>query len=367
MNALRIAKRIIIQLKNDKRTLALLLVAPLVVLTLLSIIFNYSDSNQDIKIGYYNIEKKLVTKIKDDAEVISFDNKKNIDKKLEDKNLAAFIFQKNDNYYIKYNDGNYTNSTQAKGILLGAISEYQLNIIKNVIDDLQETISDIVPNFEKKEQKEIEIVEQYLYLDEDANIFDSINPVLINFFVFFFVYIISGVSLLSEKKSQTLERLLTYPVKRSQIVFGYVLGYGSISIIQTLLIVFYSIKILDIVSVGSISLIVFINVLTALIALSFGILLSSLAKSEFQVIQFVPLLIVPQIFFSNILPVENMSEGLQTFAHFLPLYYSATALQDIMIKGASFNDIYLNIFILIGFIFVLIIATILMLKKYRKI
>ena len=160
---------------------------------------------------------------------------------------------------------------------------------------------------------------------------------------------------------------MTYPIKRSQIVFGYVLGYGSISIIQTLLIVFYSIHILNVISIGSLPLIIFINILTALIALSFGILLSSFAKSEFQVIQFVPILIIPQIYFSYILPSENMSQGLQTFAHFLPLYCSSTALQDVMLTGVGINSIYQNILILIAFMIVLVITTILMLKRYRKI
>lgn len=153
MIALRIAKRIILQLKNDKRTLALVLVAPLLVLTLLSVIFNYSDSNQDIRIGYYNIEKKLVNKINDEAKVISFDSRKNIATKIKDNNLSAFIYEKNDNFYIKYNDINFTNLAKSKSVLFSAINEYQANKIKDTIDDLQSTVSKIIPSFEKKKEK----------------------------------------------------------------------------------------------------------------------------------------------------------------------------------------------------------------------
>lgn len=153
MIALRIAKRIILQLKNDKRTLALVLVAPLLVLTLLSVIFNYSDSNQDIRIGYYNIEKKLVNKINDEAKVISFDSRKNIATKIKDNNLSAFIYEKNDNFYIKYNDINFTNLAKSKSVLFSAINEYQANKIKDTIDDLQSTVLKIIPSFEKKKEK----------------------------------------------------------------------------------------------------------------------------------------------------------------------------------------------------------------------
>lgn len=95
-----------------------------------------------------------------------------------------------------------------------------------------------------------------------------LNPILIGFFVFFFVFLISGIALLRERTTGTLERLVATPIKRSEIVFGYLFGYGIFAVIQTIIVVFYAIKVLDIQLVGSIWNVLLINLLLALVALS---------------------------------------------------------------------------------------------------
>ena len=75
-----------------------------------------------------------------------------------------------------------------------------------------------------------------------------LSPILVGFFVFFFVFLISGIALLRERTTGTLDRLLATPIKRHQIVFGYLIGYGLFAIVQTIIVVFYSVKVLDIVS-----------------------------------------------------------------------------------------------------------------------
>lgn len=137
---------------------------------------------------------------------------------------------------------------------------------------------------------------------------------LVSFFVFFFVFLIAGIALLKERTSGTLERLLATPIKRYEIVAGYVIGYGLFALIQTIIVVLYAVNVLDIVLVGSIWLVLLTNILVALVALSLGTLLSSFATSEFQMVQFIPLVIVPQVFFTGIFPLDGMSDWLQKSA-----------------------------------------------------
>ena len=106
---------------------------------------------------------------------------------------------------------------------------------------------------------------------------------MIGFVVFFFVFLISGMALLKERTSGTLDRLLATPVKRSEIVYGYMISYGLIAILQTAVVVMAAIWLLDIEVVGSLLNVIIVNVVLALVALAFGILLSTLAKSEFHV------------------------------------------------------------------------------------
>lgn len=104
----------------------------------------------------------------------------------------------------------------------------------------------------------------------------------------------------------------------------------------------------------------------ALVALSLGILLSSFASSEFQMMQFIPIIIVPQIFFSGIFSIDAMADWLQVFAYFMPLYYGGDALKGIMYEGLSLSEISNDIYFLLAFAAIFIILNLFALKKYRK-
>lgn len=136
--------------------------------------------------------------------------------------------------------------------------------------------------------------------------------------------------------------------------------------LQTIIIVLYAVSILEIVLIGSVWNVLLINLLLAMVALSLGILLSAFAESEFQMMQFIPIIVVPQIFFSGIIPLEGMADWLQVLAKGMPLFYAADALQDVMYKGLGLADITGDLYVLILFAVVLIILNLFGLKKYRK-
>lgn len=206
----------------------------------------------------------------------------------------------------------------------------------------------------------------YVYGSSETVAFDIFSPILIGFFVFFFVFLIAGIGLLNERTTGTLERLLATPIKRGEIVTGYMIAYGLLAIIQTIIIVVFAVNVLDITIVGSIWHVIIINIVIALVALSLGILLSTFASSEFQMVQFIPLVIVPQVFFSGIFSIEGMAQWLQIFAQFMPLYYAAEALKAVMYEGAAFAQIRPNLYILLAFATVFIVLNMFALKKYRK-
>ena len=105
----------------------------------------------------------------------------------------------------------------------------------------------------------------------------------------------------------------------------------------------------------------------ALVALAFGILLSTLAKSEFQMMQFIPLVIMPQLFFSQgIIPLSSMGEWAPTVGKFLPLTYSGDAISQIILYGHNLGDILSNLGVLMIFLIILTILNIVGLRRYRK-
>lgn len=192
-------------------------------------------------------------------------------------------------------------------------------------------------------------------------------PILMGFFVFFFAFLISGMALLKERTSGTLERLLATPVRRAEIVTGYLISYGLVAVVQTLLIVLFTINVLNVQVAGSIFLVILTTLLLALVALALGIFMSTFAQSEFQMMQFIPLVVVPQIFFSGLIDLHTMADWAQWLANLLPMKYAASALTDVILKGANFSDIAGNLLALIIFIIILTIGNIVGLKRYRKV
>jgi ABC-2 type transport system permease protein len=207
---------------------------------------------------------------------------------------------------------------------------------------------------------------KYVYGSSETTFFDILISILIGFFVFFFVFLISGIGLLRERTTGTLERLMSTPIKRPEVIAGYLVGYGIFAVIQTLIVVIYAINVLDITLAGSFWNVIIISLMLALTALSLGILLSTFASSEFQMIQFIPIVIIPQVFFSGIIPIEGMANWLQVLAKFMPLYYGADALKSVMYKGLDIGGIYKDLLFLAIFITVFIILNIVVLRKYRK-
>ncbi len=218
-----------------------------------------------------------------------------------------------------------------------------------------------------KQNTNIKIHNYYNYGNSSTGYFAKMIPILLAFFVFFFVFLISGMALLKERMTGTLDRLLATPVRRSDIVWGYLLSYGFIAILQTLVIVFTTIWLLNVEVVGNIWLIVLVNLVVALVALTFGFLMSTFASSEFQMMQFIPLVVMPQIFFSGIIPLSSMASWVQVIGKFLPVTYAGNALTGIILKGADLSTIAGDLGMLMIFLVVFLILNILGLKRYRKV
>lgn len=209
----------------------------------------------------------------------------------------------------------------------------------------------------------------WLVLDngvEGFSLFDKIGGVLLGFLVFFFVFIIGGISFLRERTQGTLEKLLSTPIKRWEVVIGYLLGFGIFASIQSFIIVTYSIYVLGMHMEGHIFQILIVTFLLAMMGLTLATLLSAYANNEFQMMQFIPLVIIPQVFFSGIFDLEAMDQWLQVLSKLMPLTYGAEALQQMMLHGHHVGDEWANIAVIIGLASLFFVINILALKRHRR-
>lgn len=393
MRMLTLIKRIMKQVIRDKRTMALLFIAPIFVITILNYIF--PDTDDDITITAVNVNASVIEHLEKNNIKVKTSHGINIENYLIEGHAAAVLEETDGEFNLTVLNDNPIEEGPAVQALSQAVMETQLNELTGDIDEMttqldevltqiNEVLNDMPPemnssldidtevdmpdHFETENiSMEDAVTVQYIYGDENYTFFEILNPVLISFFVFFFVFLIAGMSMLKERSSGTLEKLLSTPVKRSEIVLGYLLGYGIFAIIQTAVIIIYSIYILDMEIAGSIVHMFIINILLSFTALGLGLLLSTFVNSEFQMMQFIPLVIIPQIFFSGMLKVESMETWLQWIAPFMPLYYAGNAMIDVVLKGYTFSEIITPLLFLIGFIIIFVTLNILGMKRYRKV
>ena len=360
MRTIAIAKKVIKELLRDKRTLAMMFVAPVFIMWLMNLMFSASTT-VNVKLATQDLPTGLITKM-DELDHVDIETYQDLDQAKEalaNEKVDAVISYKDGEYQVDYANTDASKTSMIRQVL-------RTSIASEGTDQLLSRVKQAFPQL-KLDAKAPEIKESYQYGDKNTGFFARMIPILIGFVVFFFVFLISGMALLKERTSGTLERLLATPVKRSEIVYGYMLSYGIIAIFQTAVVVLAAIWLLDVEVVGNILNVIIVNVVLALVALAFGILLSTLAKSEFQMMQFIPLVIMPQLFFSGIIPLSSMGEWAPTVGKFLPLTYSGDAISQIILYGHNLGDILPNLGVLMIFLIILTILNIVGLRRYRKV
>ncbi|MDY1546506.1 ABC transporter permease [Lactiplantibacillus pentosus] len=415
MRTMAIVRRVFKQMLRDKRTLALMFLAPLLIMTLMYFLFQ-NNTTQLASLGVHHVDQSVVNVIDTKNVTIHHYDSSQARKMIKQHDLDGYLTQKNGQLTITYSNSNPTNTSLIKASLQSglvklkmktlvtvtkkqraALESQQAALKKLTAAQTQATVTKLKTAIAQaqargdqataeKLQKQLKQAtattssstqsakaisyttkSHYIYGSSDSTFFESFLPAFLGFFVFFFVFLISGVSLLNERTTGTLSRLLATPIRRSEIIMGYLIGYGGFAIIQTVLTVVFTITVFKIHLVGSIWLVFLTNLLLALVALTLGIFISTFANSEFQMIQFIPLIVVPQIFFAGLVPVDGMASWLQAIAHIMPLYYGANALTAVVTKGAGLGDIGVNLLILVGFMVVLTMLNIVGMKRYRKV
>jgi ABC-2 type transport system permease protein len=206
----------------------------------------------------------------------------------------------------------------------------------------------------------------YLYGGASYTLLDYLAPVLIAVFAFFFIFLLSAVSFLRERTSGTLERLLATPLTRGELVLGYLGGFALFALLQALVILAFTVFVLKVQYRGNLATIFVVEAVLVVGAVSLGLAISAFARNELQAVQFVPLVLLPQIFLSGLLvPVDQLSDVLRAISTILPLTYANEALRSVMVKGYALTDplIVRDIGILAAFALVMAVAAVLSIRR----
>jgi ABC-2 type transport system permease protein len=169
-----------------------------------------------------------------------------------------------------------------------------------------------------------------LLLEGDEATFQRVGPPLLGIFPLVVMFLVTSVTMLRERTSGTLERLMTLPLSRGDLVAGYAFAFALVAAVQGVLASAFALLALGLEVEGSAAALVAVAIVNAELGMAFGLGLSSLATTEFQAVQFMPAFILPQFLLCGLLvPREQMAGALDALAGLLPMTYAYEALADI--------------------------------------
>jgi len=166
----------------------------------------------------------------------------------------------------------------------------------------------------------------WIYDERSPQVFDRVGGVLVCLFPFLVMFLVTSIATLRERSSGTLERLFTMPMGKADLLLGYAIGFGLVALLQAGVAVTVAVWPLDLDLTGSPWLLLVIAVAGALLGVALGLFVSAFARTEFQAVQFMPVVVLPQFLLGGFLvPREQMPRLLELLSDVLPLSYAIDA------------------------------------------
>jgi ABC-2 type transport system permease protein len=189
------------------------------------------------------------------------------------------------------------------------------------------------------------------WIFEGTPVFDRIGSSLVGVFPFVVMFIVTSIATLRERQSGTLERLLTTPLGKGDLILGYALAFGGVVVLQSVLVTGLSVWLFGLDVAGPLWLLLVVALLAGLLGTSLGLLASGFARTEFQAVQFMPAFVLPQFLLCGLLtPRDAMPTALSLLSDVLPLSYIVDATREVAADPAPWSDTWVPLLVIAGFV-----------------
>jgi ABC-2 type transport system permease protein len=189
----------------------------------------------------------------------------------------------------------------------------------------------------------------YYMFDQQPGRFDGIALIMLGIFPFVIMFLVTSIAMLRERNSGTLERLLTSPMGKLDLLFGYGLAFGLAAAAQATIACASAYWLFDLDTLGSAGLVVLIAVCNALLGVALGLLCSAFARTEFQAVQFLPLVVIPQLLLCGLfVSYDGMARWLQVVSDVFPLTYAVRGLQEVGLHASASAEFVKDVGIVAG-------------------
>ena len=189
----------------------------------------------------------------------------------------------------------------------------------------------------------------WMFADLPGDLFDRFGPGLLAMFPFIVMFLVTSVTTLRERSSGTLERLLTMPMGKLDFLLGYALAFGLVAAVQSLLAVALSVGLLGLEVQGPVWLLSLVAVVNAVLGTALGLFVSAFAATEFQAVQFMPAVVLPQLLLCGLfVPRSAMPGVLEAISNVLPLSYAVDAMQE-LVGSADQGEVWRSVVVVAAF------------------
>jgi ABC-2 type transport system permease protein len=189
----------------------------------------------------------------------------------------------------------------------------------------------------------------YWVFDGRAQVFDRVGLLLLGVFPFVTMFLVTSVAMLRERTSGTLERLLTTPLAKLDLLLGYALAFGVAALVQAALASALALGLLGLDPAGSVALVLLLAVANAVLGMALGLLVSAFAQSEFQAVQFLPAFVLPQLLLCGLIaPREQMAGALEAISAVLPMTYAVDGMSELAHTSSLSGDLLTDLLVVVG-------------------
>lgn len=358
---LAVTARILAQLRRDRRTLLLMFGAPLVILALLAYLVRGPGQRPRVAIVNHDLGPlgslvaSQVAKQGGALEVTALAGRE-ADAALREGRVAAVVVLPPSFSLRAVTDRVLALDVRLDGSVPGLGDTLRRSFDVALAEGVRGAVAELTGRDDLLPRVEARVT--YLGARGELDLLDQLGAAFVGLVAFFVAFVVTAVAFLRERTQGTLERMLATPVRRGEIALGYMLGFTLLALLQGVEVLAFTLWGLHVYCAGNLGLVFLVEAVLAVSAVNLGIFLSVFARTEFQAVQFIPLVIVPQVALSGIIvPVAAEPIALRFLSRCLPLTYAVSALRAVMLQGTTLASAALrsDLAVLFGFCVLLIV------------
>ncbi|MGH3317178.1 MAG: ABC transporter permease [Nocardioidaceae bacterium] len=187
--------------------------------------------------------------------------------------------------------------------------------------------------------------------DGNELVFNQFGPPLLALFPFIVMFLVTSVTTLRERSSGTLERLLSMPINKADLLLGYALAFGLVALAQALVAVGLTVGLLGLDVTGPVWMLTVVAVLDAVLGTALGLFVSAFAETEFQAVQFMPAIVLPQVLLCGLFVArDSLPSVLEAASEVLPLSYAVEAMQQVQTNSDLTSTLYTDLLVIALFV-----------------